>query len=227
MQETLGILLYAPWIYVIIALSILLDVFVPVLPSGALVVTAATVAAGTAADVAGLPSPDADTHLPQLFLLVLCATTASVAGDLLAYRLALRGGPRFSRVIARSRRLAAAQARVETALARGGGPLVVLARFAPAGRAVVSLGAGVARRRARDFLPWSAVAAVAWTAYSVGIGYLGGQLLGASWISTGLSLLALLAAGVVAARLLRPATAAEAPAAPPAGAPAAESLPTT
>jgi membrane protein DedA with SNARE-associated domain len=198
-------LLYAPWIYVIVALSILLDVFVPLLPSGALVVTAATVAAGTAADVAGLPSPaSADDHLPQLFLLIVCAACASFVGDLAAYRLAMHGGRRFSGAIARSRRLSAAQERIGAALARGGGPLVVLARFAPAGRAVVSLGAGATRRRAREFLPWSALAAVAWTGYSVGLGYLGGQLLGASWFATGFSLLALLAAGVLAARLLRP-----------------------
>ncbi|GAB2909755.1 DedA family protein [Streptomyces mayteni] len=205
MQETLGVLLYAPWIYVVVAASIMLDVFVPVLPSGALVVTAATVAAGTAADVAGLPSPTSNPHLPQLFLLGLCAITASFVGDLLAYALALRGGRRFGGAIARSRRLSAAQERLDGALRRGGGPLVVLARFAPAGRAVVSLGAGVSRRRKREFLPWSAVAAVVWTVYSVGVGYLGGQLLGASWFSTGLSVAALLAAGVVAARLLRPA----------------------
>ncbi|RBM18980.1 DedA family protein [Streptomyces sp. PT12] len=214
MQETLGILLYAPWIYVIVAVSILLDVFVPVLPSGALVVTAATVAAGTAADVAGLPTPDADPRLPQLFLLVVCATTASVIGDLIAYRLALRGGRRFGSAISRSRRLTAAHQRLEVALTRGGGPLVVLARFAPAGRAVVSLGAGVSRRRAREFLPWSALAAVVWTGYSVGLGYLGGQLLGASWIATGLSLLALLAAGFIAVRLLRPAQEGATPQAP-------------
>jgi membrane protein DedA with SNARE-associated domain len=199
-------LLYAPWIYVIVALSILLDVFVPLLPSGALVVTAATAAAGTAADVAGLPAPpSADQLPPELFLLVLCATSASFVGDLVAYRLAMHGGRRFSGAIARSRRLTAAQDRVGSALTRGGGGLVVLARFAPAGRAVVSLGAGATRRRAREFLPWSALAAVVWTGYSVGLGYLGGQLLGASWVSTGLSLLALLAAGVLAARLLRPA----------------------
>ncbi|WP_077061721.1 VTT domain-containing protein [Streptomyces sp. MP131-18] len=204
MQETLGILLYAPWIYVIVAASILLDVFVPLLPSGALVVTAATVAAGAAADVAGLPGPgSADPRLPHLLVLVLCATSASIVGDLLAYRLALRGGRRFDSAIARSRRLSAAHKRLESALVRGGGPLVVLARFAPAGRAVVSLGAGVAQRRTRDFLPWSALAAVVWTGYSVGIGYLGGQLLGASWFSTGLSMVALIAAGAVAVRLLR------------------------
>jgi membrane protein DedA with SNARE-associated domain len=200
------LLLYAPWIYVVVALSILLDVFVPVLPSGALVVTAATVAAGTAADVAdvgGLPAPDPGAHLPELFLLVVCATSASILGDLFAYRLALRGGRRFGGYIARSRRLAAAQQRLGAALARGGWSLIVLARFAPAGRAVVSLGAGATRRRKRDFLPWSALAAVVWTAYSVGLGYLGGQFLGATWVSTGLSLLALIAAGAIAVRLLR------------------------
>jgi membrane protein DedA with SNARE-associated domain len=214
-QETLGILLYAPWIYVIIAASVLLDVFVPLLPSGALVVTAATLAAGTAADVAGLPAPDADPRLPQLALLMLCATSASIVGDLLAYRLALRGGRRFGGAIARSPRLRAAHQRLESALTRGGGPLVVLARFAPAGRAAVSLGAGVARRRTREFLPWSALAAVVWAGYSIGVGYLGGQLLGTSWVSTGLSLVALLVAGFVAVRLLRPAkNAAADPAAP-------------
>ncbi|WP_129843869.1 VTT domain-containing protein [Streptomyces sp. RFCAC02] len=204
MQETLGVLLYAPWIYVVVAASILLDVFVPVLPSGALVVAAATVAAGTAADVAGLPGPGANTHLPQLFLLCVCAITASVLGDLLAYVAALHGGRRFDGAISRSRRLRTAQSRLEAALKRGGGALVVLARFAPAGRAVVSLGAGVAGRRKRDFLPWSALAAVVWTVYSVGLGYLGGHLLGASWIATGLSLVALLVAGFIAVRLMRP-----------------------
>ncbi|WP_422070655.1 DedA family protein [Streptomyces hoynatensis] len=199
----MGTLLYAPWIYVIVAVSILLDVFVPLLPSGALVVTAATAAAGTAADVAGLPAPSPNPHLPQLFLLVVCATTASIVGDMLAYSAALHGGRRFGDSIVRSRRLSAAAQRLDLALTRGGGPLVVLARFAPAGRAVVSLGAGVTRRRKREFLPWSALAAVVWTGYSVGVGYLGGQLLGASWFSTGLSLLALLAAGVFAVRLLR------------------------
>lgn len=218
MVEALGVLLYAPWIYVIVVASILLDVFLPLLPSGAVVVTAATIAAGTAADVAdaaGFPDPVGGARLPELFLLVLCAAGASMLGDLAAYRLALRGGRRFDTAIARSRRLSSAQRRIGSALARGGGALVVLARFAPAGRAVVSLGAGATRRRPREFLPWSALAAVVWTGYSVGLGYLGAQLLGAGWISTGISLLALLAAGFVAALALRnrpaPATASGTP----------------
>jgi membrane protein DedA with SNARE-associated domain len=138
-----------------------------------------------------------------MLTLAACAATASVVGDLAAYRLAWRGGARLDRVVARSRRLTAAQQRLGQALSRGGGALVVLARFAPAGRSVVSLAAGAAHRRAKEFVPWSALAGVAWAAYSVSLGYLGGQWLGASWLATAVSVLALVAAGSLAACLIR------------------------
>ncbi len=73
---------------------------------------------------------------------MLCAACASVLGDLAAWRLAWRGGDRFDRAVARSRRLTTAQEQLGRALSQGGGALVVLARFAPAGRSVVSLTAG-------------------------------------------------------------------------------------
>ncbi|MFI2377462.1 DedA family protein [Streptomyces sp. NPDC018964] len=191
-MESLGSLVGSPWIYAVVALSVLLDVFLPVLPSGVLVITAATAAAaGTAADV------------PDILVLTLCAATASVLGDLVAYRLAWRGGARLDKAIARSRRLRSAQERLGAALARGGGALVVLARFAPAGRSVVSLGAGAARHRARDFLPWSALAGLSWAAYSVALGYFGAQWLGATWLATAVSVGALFAAGAGAGYLMR------------------------
>ncbi|OEV23820.1 hypothetical protein AN220_22645, partial [Streptomyces nanshensis] len=114
-----------------------------------------------------------------------------------------RGGDRFDRAVARSRRLTTAQEQLGRALSQGGGALVVLARFAPAGRSVVSLTAGVTHRRAREFVPWSALAGVAWAAYSVGLGYLGAQWLGASWLGTAVSVLALFLAGGLAAYLIR------------------------
>ncbi|HEX5566700.1 MAG TPA: VTT domain-containing protein [Streptomyces sp.] len=204
MQEALGGLVYAPWIYVLIALSVLLDVFLPVLPSGVIVVAAATVAAGaTATSATGLPAPYPGALPPQVCAVLLCATTASVLGDLVVYRLAWHGSARFDRAVARSRRLASAQARLGHALARGGGALIVLARFAPAGRSVMSLAAGAARRRVREFLPWSALAGLVWAAYGVGLGYVGGQWLGASWLGTTVPVLALFAAGGLAARLIR------------------------
>ncbi len=194
-----GSLTAAPWIYLVVALSVLLDVFVPVLPSGVLVITAATAAAAGSGAATGQVPDD----VPDILALTLCAATASVLGDLVAYRLARRGGARLDRALARSRRLQAAQERLGTALARGGGALVILARFAPAGRSLVSFGAGAAHRSARDFLPWSALAGLTWAVYSVALGYLGAQWLGATWLAAAVSVGALFTAGAVATYLVR------------------------
>ncbi|MFJ4789591.1 DedA family protein [Streptomyces sp. NPDC088794] len=201
MLESVGTLTGSPWIYAMVALSVLLDVFLPVLPSGVLVITAATAAA--AGSATGQVSSQVPTQVPDILALIFCAATASVLGDLVAYRLAWRGGERLDRAIARSRRLTLAQERLGVALARGGGALVILARFAPAGRSVVSLGAGAAHRRVREFLPWSALAGLAWAAYSVALGYYGGRWLGTTWLGTGVSVLALFGAGAGAAYVMR------------------------
>ncbi|RSS72780.1 DedA family protein [Streptomyces sp. WAC06614] len=200
MFETLGSLTTSPWIYAVVAVSVVLDVFVPVLPSGVLVITAA--AAAAAAGAAGSPAAVPE-QVPDIAALLVVATTASVLGDFAAYRLARRGGKRLDRAIARSRRLTRAQERLGTALARGGGALVVIARFAPAGRSVVSLGAGKTHRKVKEFLPWSILAGMAWAGYSVALGYFGTQWLGAAWLGTAVSLIALFAAGALAAYLVR------------------------
>jgi membrane protein DedA with SNARE-associated domain len=199
--ESLAALAASPWVYVVVGLSVLLDVFVPVLPSGVLVISAATAAA--AGSTAKAAAQGANPGVPDLLILVLCAATASLLGDLVAYRVAWRGGDRLDRAIARSRRLTAAQERLGGALAKGGGPLVVIARFAPAGRSVVSLGAGAAHRQAREFLPWSALAGLVWAGYSVALGYYGGQWLGSSWLSAAVSVLALALAGAFAVFFVR------------------------
>lgn len=201
MLESVGSLTGSPWIYAVVTVSVLLDVFLPVLPSGVLVITAATSAAAGSTTAAGAPHAIRD--VPDLLLLAACAAAASVLGDLVAYRLAWRGGARLDKAISRSRRLTRAQERLGAALSRGGGALVVIARFAPAGRSVVSLGAGAAHRRPKEFLPWSALAGVAWAGYSVGLGYFGGRWLGATWLGTGISVLALFAAGSLAAYVMR------------------------
>ena len=176
MLESVGSLTGSPWIYAAVAVSVLLDVFLPVLPSGVLVIAAATAAAGSATGAV----PHA---VPDILVLTLCAATASVFGDMAAYRLAWRGGDRLDRAIARSRRLTRAQERLGEVLARGG--------------------AGAAHRRVREFLPWSVLAGVAWAGYSVALGYFGGQWLGATWLATGVSFGALFGAGAGAAYLVR------------------------
>ncbi|MFG3345122.1 DedA family protein [Streptomyces sp. NPDC048018] len=202
-----------PWIYAAVATSILLDVFLPVLPSGILVVTAATAASAASTSLsATAPAGAAAAYAPSLILLLLCAATASALGDLAAYQLTRRGGTRIGRFVARSRRLSVAQERLGETLARGGGLLVVLARFAPAGRSVVSLGAGATGRRLRDFLPWSVLAAAVWATYGVGLGWLGGRWLGATWLGACVPVLALFLAGTLAAYVIRRPAAAPAPA---------------
>ncbi|GGZ73439.1 membrane protein [Streptomyces subrutilus] len=208
MFETLGSLTASPWIYAVVALSIVLDVFLPVLPSGVLVITAAAAAAAAGA-AAPVPVP---AQVPDILALLVIATTASVLGDVAAFRLARRGGARLDRAIARSRRLTRAHERLGTALARGGGALVVIARFAPAGRSVVSLGAGRTQREVKEFLPWSVLAGMAWAGYSVALGYFGTQWLGTQWLGTAVSLIALFAAGALAAYLVRRPSSAAAPA---------------
>ncbi|MET9520450.1 VTT domain-containing protein [Streptomyces sp. NPDC002994] len=217
MFESVGALTGSPWIYAVIAVSVVMDVFLPVLPSGVLVITAATAAAAgttTATTVAAGAAGQVAHQVPDILALLVCATTASVLGDFVAYRLAWRGGERLDRAIARSRRLTTAQERLGTALSRGGGILVVIARFAPAGRSVVSLGAGAAHRKVREFLPWSVLAGVAWAGYSVGLGYFGAQWLGASWLGAAVSLLALFMAGSLAAMFVRRPVPTPAPATP-------------
>nr|WP_030808047.1 VTT domain-containing protein [Streptomyces sp. NRRL F-2799] len=199
MMESVGSLTAGPWIYAVVAVSVLLDVFLPVLPSGVLVIAAATAAAAGTGAAAGQVPHD----VPDILVLILLATTASVLGDLVAYRLAWRGGERLDRAIARSRRLTNAQERLGEALSRGGGALVVLARFAPAGRSVVSFCAGAAHRRARDFVPWSALAGLSWAAYSTALGYYGTRWLGTAWLATAVSIAALTGAGAAAAYLMR------------------------
>ncbi|MFF9394625.1 DedA family protein [Streptomyces griseoluteus] len=199
MLESVGSLATGPWIYAVVAVSVLLDVFLPVLPSGVLVIAAATAAAAGTGAAAGRVPHD----VPDILVLILLATTASVLGDLVAYRLAWRGGERLDRAIARSRRLTNAQERLGEALSRGGGALVVLARFAPAGRSVVSFCAGAAHRRARDFVPWSALAGLSWAAYSAALGYYGTRWLGTAWLATAVSVAALTGAGAAAAYLMR------------------------
>lgn len=192
MFDQLGSLLSSPWVYALVGASILLDVFLPVLPSGALLIAAATAgSAGQAFEMA------------EIGLLLLCAAAASCLGDFAAYRLAWRGGDWMARRMERSRKLSAAQQRLGEVVQNGGGRLVVMARFAPAGRSVVSMAAGAAHRTVSEFLPWSALAGVAWAGYSVGIGYLGGQWFGASWFTVAASFTALLGVSALAARAFR------------------------
>ena len=165
-----------------------LDVFLPVLPSGVLVITAATRPPPARPRSRARRPRAGPRQVPR-------SCPDALRGDRLRARRPRRlpaGLARRRPPGPRHRPLPPPDHGAGTSRhgpGRGGGALVVIARFAPAGRSVVSLGAGAAHRKVTEFLPWSALAGLAWAGYSVGLGYFGGQWLGATWLGTAVSVL--------------------------------------
>jgi membrane-associated protein len=157
--------------YLLIALLVLLDAVLPVVPAEAAVLAGAALAARGQLRV-----------LPLLIATVLGA----VAGDLTSYRAGrLLGSPRLRR---RPRALGARGARgsgVRLGRAAGwvrrrGGVVLVAARFVPGGRTASTLAAGALGLRARRVAVYAVVGATLWSAYLIALGYAGGRLLDVS-----------------------------------------------
>ncbi|GAA4914050.1 membrane protein DedA with SNARE-associated domain [Stackebrandtia albiflava] len=186
METVIASLVTSPWLYLVLVLLILSDVYVPVLPSGTTLVLA-TVYAVTSGE----------TVVP----LLVTAAAASTLGDLLAFRLARSGATRVDRLLARSGRLSGADHRLRAMLRRSGARTVLVARFVPAGRClVVNTGGREPGIRFGDFARWSATAAVCWAAYTVGIGFLNAVVFHTGWLAGAVSVVCLLALGAWFAR---------------------------
>jgi membrane protein DedA with SNARE-associated domain len=185
-------LLTSPWVYLAVMALIMCDVYLPMLPSGTTLVVATVYAhnGGTSE-----------------WLLLACAAVASTLGDLVAFGLAERGSDRIRRVLNRLPRLSRADARLRGTLRRHTGRTVVFARFVPAGRCVVTFGCGTdPQLPLRRFQPWSAVAAISWASYTVGLGHLNALLFHTSWFSALTAVISLVVVGTLLARS-RPAAA--------------------
>jgi membrane-associated protein len=148
------------WAYAAVFLLALLDAILPVVPSETAVITAGVVAASG--------------HL-SLPLVVVAATVGAVGGDNTAYLIGRRFGgaatSRFFRSEKSRQRLSWAQRQ----LAQRGGQLILVGRFIPGGRTVVTLSAGTLHFRWRRFLVVDAVAALIWALYAGLLGYFGGR----------------------------------------------------
>ncbi|MGH8877015.1 MAG: DedA family protein [Stackebrandtia sp.] len=179
-------LLASPWAYAVVMALILCDVYLPVLPSGTSLIVATVYAHAGATDE---------------FVLLGCAAVASTVGDWLAFRLAARGSGRIRARLVRWRRVARADDRLRATLRQHTGRSVVFARFIPAGRCLVTLTCGSDPRiTSRRFQPWSALAAVCWAAYTVGLGYLNVLLFHTTWVSAVVAVTALFTVGTLLAR---------------------------
>lgn len=157
-----------PTLFLLVALGAL----VPVVPTGAVVSTAAVVALHQTAPL-------------SVFLVFLVSASAAFLGDITLYWLGRRGvgsrnGSKWLEAL-RSRaapdRLAQAQRRLDD----HGGTVLVLSRLVPAGRIPVMLACLMARMPLARFARGDAPACLAWAATYGVIGILGGSLFDEPW----------------------------------------------
>jgi membrane-associated protein len=152
-----GPLMSSPLLYPLLAALCSLDGVLPMIPSEAAVLAAGVFAHG---------------GVPSLLLVVVVTALGVFIGDHLAYGLSRSVlGPRL---INRSRHVSRAVAAAGRHLDRRPALLIVMSRFLPGGRVTMNLACGTARLPLSRFSPASAIAALAWAAYTAGLGFLGG-----------------------------------------------------
>jgi membrane protein DedA with SNARE-associated domain len=148
------------WAYAILFVLALLDAILPVVPSETSVITAGVVAAQ-----GGLSLP----------LVILFAAAGAFAGDNIAYWIGNRYGQRVNDRFFTSEKAQERVAWAHRQVQKRGGELIVIARFIPAGRTVVTLSAGTLEYPYRKFVFFDVIAAVIWASYAGLLGYFGGQ----------------------------------------------------
>ncbi|MFG1952748.1 DedA family protein [Micromonospora sp. NPDC048830] len=150
------------WAYLVLLGLLVVDAFVPVIPTQALMITV-----GALTVYGGLSLP----------LAIGVGALGVFAGDLACYLLG-RSAPdrRRSRQAepSRARRVAY---RVTRGLSRPGPLVILLCRFVPGGRMAACFAAGRSRYPYRLFLAYEAVAAGSWATYGALVGHLGGMAL--------------------------------------------------
>jgi len=148
------------WAYAAIFLLAMLDAILPVVPSETSVITAGVLAAS------------GRLSLP---LVVVSAAVGAAAGDNLAYLIGRRFGDPVTRRFFSSEKSRQRLDWAQRQLNVRGGQLILVGRFIPGGRTVVTLTAGLLRYPWRRFVVLDAVAALIWALYAAALGYFGGR----------------------------------------------------
>lgn len=148
------------WAYAILFVLAFLDALIPIVPSETSVITA------------GVLASSGKLSLPMV---VLFAATGAFAGDNTSYWIGHRFGPRIEKRFFNSEK---GRERVDWAhrqIEERGGELIVIARFIPGGRTVVTLSSGTLGYPWRRFVLFDAIAASTWALYASLLGYVGGH----------------------------------------------------
>jgi membrane-associated protein len=141
--------------YVMVFLLIAGDAVIPIFPGETTLNAAATLAAQ--GDL-------------KLFAVIAAGAAGAIVGDstlfLLARRSSTRVKPQLDRAM-RNRRVAAAFEYLD----RGAPVLLVFGRYVPGLRFVINTTMGMSGRPYREFIPWSALGGVMWSAYTCLLAY--------------------------------------------------------
>jgi membrane-associated protein len=149
----------SPWTYVFLFVISALDAIIPLVPSETSVILA-----GVLASTGDL----------VLVLVILFAAAGAVAGDNISYWIGRKFGPRVVERFfngERRKRVDWAHRQVE----QRGGYLIIIGRFIPGGRIVVTLSCGMLEMPWRRFIAFDVVAGLVWGTYAAMLGYVGGS----------------------------------------------------
>lgn len=149
-----------PWVYLLVFICCTVDGFFPPFPSESVVV--------------GLASLVLTQGVPNPWLLIVSAGLGAFVGDNIAYAMGKAIGTRRFRWM-RSARMQRSFAWAGYELQKRAASLILVARFIPIGRVAVNLTAGATGYSRRSFVGLTALSAVVWSSYSVGIGVLAGS----------------------------------------------------
>jgi membrane protein DedA with SNARE-associated domain len=155
--------------YLVAFLFPALDAVLPLLPSESAIVALGVSTAG---------SID-----PRLILLVVLAAAGAFVGDNLCFAIGRYLGPWVDRRFFGSARGVRQRTWAQKTLEHYGGRLIIVCRFIPAGRTVVTFTCGAVGYPWRRFVGITALSGIIWAAYAFVIGRIGGTTFaGKPWL---------------------------------------------
>ena len=176
---TVGLLAYA-----LVALVVMVDSILPLVPSEALVVAAAGASATGSLSIVGV---------------VAAAAAGAFAGDVAVHMLGRYAGQRWNSRLGRTRGWSKAME-----LVRDMGPgVVMIGRYVPLGRTAVAFMSGTSGLTWRRYLPAAAAGAVLWALVMTALGRIAPGLTGNMVFTLGLGVVASVAIGLIASVVLR------------------------
>jgi membrane-associated protein len=149
----------SPWTYAFLFVVCALDAIFPLVPSETSVI------------LAGVLASTGDLNL---VLVILFSAGGAIAGDNASYWIGRTVGHRFVNRFFRGER----RKQVDWAhrqVEQRGGYLIIIGRFIPGGRIVVTLSCGMLEMPWRRFIAFDVVAGLVWGTYAAMLGYVGGR----------------------------------------------------